>query len=410
MTPDVLRRYADRIESDLRHNVLPFWIERVVDQERGGFHGAITNALEIQPSAERGALLAARILWTFSAAYRRFGDASLLPMADHAYTALTDRFLDHEHRGFFWSASPDGTVLQSRKQTYGQAFAIYALSEYHLATANSAPLELAVELHRLLESHARDPLHGGYLEATSRDWTPIADMRLSAADLNEPKSQNTHLHVLEAYTNLLRAWPDPALRHIQAALIDTMLTRIVNPATGHLGLFFALDWSPRSTAVSYGHDIEAAWLLGEAADVLGDAHLQERVRHLGVKIADVTLAEGIDVDGAIFNAGEPDRVTDTNKEWWPQAEAVLGFLYAYSISHDKRHLGAALRAWDFIENCLIDRTHGEWLRGVTRHGAVLENELKVGFWKCPYHNGRMGLVAPLQLRHFAETIATHSLT
>lgn len=402
MPPDVLRRYADRIEADLRHNVLPFWIERAVDQERGGFHGAITNALEIQPSAERGALLASRILWTFSAAYRRLGDASLLAMADHAYTALIERFHDRENGGFFWSASPTGVVHQTRKQTYGQAFAIYALSEYHLATTKSAPLDQAIELYRLIETHARDPLHGGYLEATSRDWTPIADMRLSAVDLNEPKSQNTHLHVMEAYTNLLRAWPDPSLRAAQTALVDTMLTRIVNPDTGHLGLFFALDWSPRSSTVSYGHDIEGAWLLGEAADALGNPHLQERVRELAVKIADVTLAEGIDADGGVFNAGEPDRVTDTNKEWWPQAEAVLGFLHAYSISHDERHLGAALRCWDFIEQHLIDRTHGEWLRGVTREGAVLESELKVGFWKCPYHNGRMGLLAPAHLRRLAS--------
>jgi len=404
MTPEILRRYADRIESDLRHNVLPFWIARAVDPQRGGFHGAITNDLEIRPSAERGALLACRILWTFSAAYRSFGDAALLAMADHAHATLFDRFHDREHGGFFWSASPEGVVLQSRKQIYGQAFAIYALSEYHLATGKSAPLEQAIALHRLIESRARDPLHGGYIEATSREWRPIADMRLSAVDLNEPKSQNTHLHVMEAYTNLLRAWPDASLREAQAALIDTMLTRIVNPDTGHLGLFFAFDWAPRSTAVSYGHDIEAAWLLGEAADVLGDATLQNRVRRVAAKIADATLAEGTALDGGIFNAGEPGRVTDTNKEWWPQAEAVLGFLHAYSLSHDERHLAAALCSWDFIENRLIDRTHGEWFRGVTRNGAILDDQLKVGFWKCPYHNGRMGLLAPAQLRRLASPV------
>jgi N-acyl-D-glucosamine 2-epimerase len=404
MPPDVLHAYASRIENDLRHNILPFWIDRVVDQERGGFRGALTNDLREDRDAERGALLTSRILWTFSAAYRKFGDAACLAMADHAFADLFHRFHDSEHGGFYWSVAPRGRVLQPRKQTYGQAFALYALSEYHRATGRPEPLQRAIEIFRLIETRARERVHGGYLEATARDWSPIDDMRLSAVDLNEPKSQNTHLHVMEAYTNLLRVWPDDSLRRAQAELLEIMLGRIVNPETAHLGLFFANDWSPRSSTVSYGHDIEAAWLLGEAADVLADPALQSRARSLAVRIADVTLAAGVDTDGGLFNSGDASGVTDTNKEWWPQAEAVLGFLHAYSISQDERHLAAALHTWDFIEHRLIDRTHGEWLRGVTRHGAVLAGELKVGFWKCPYHNGRMGLLAPAHLRRLASPV------
>jgi len=223
-------------------------------------------------------------------------------------------------------------------------------------------------------------------------------MRLSEVDMNEPKSQNTHLHVMEAYTRLLGAWPDPGLRRALAGLVDIMLSRIVNPATGHLGLFFSEDWTPRSDRVSYGHDIEAAWLLTRAAEVLDDPALKRRILPLAVKIAAATLAEGVDSDGGVFNEGSPGGLTNANKEWWPQAEAVVGFINAYQLSGQERFLEAAFRTWDFIELRLIDRRRGEWLRGVSRDGRVLENELKVSFWKCPYHNGRTGLEAVRRLR------------
>ena len=388
----------DRIETDLRRNILPFWIERVVNREDGTFFGSLTNDLMVDRSAERGALLTSRILWTYAAAYRQYADPAYLRMTVRAYTDLLANFHDPEHGGFYWSIAADGTVLRDRKQVYGQAFAIYALAEYHAATGLREPLDHAIATYRLVEQHARDGTHGGYLEAFARTWEPIADLRLSAADLNEPKSQNTHLHVMEAYTNLLRVWPDAGLRRAQTALLEIMLGRIVHPATGHLGLFFAEDWTLRSDKISYGHDIEAAWLLTQAAGVLQDTALTGRIHPLAVKIADVTLAQGIDADGGVFNEGGPAGVTDTNKEWWPQAEAVVGFLNAYQLSQQDRFLQAALRSWDFIEARLIDRAHGEWFRGVTRDGKVIGSFEKVGFWKCPYHNGRTGLEAVTRLR------------
>jgi mannobiose 2-epimerase len=402
MDSTVLTDYATRIESDLRENILPFWMHHVVDRDRGGFFGSLTNDLVVDRAAERGALLSCRILWTYASAYLRYRDAAYLDMADRAYADLITNFLDREHGGFFWSIAADGKVLRDRKQVYGQAFAIYALTEYHRATGRKPPLDQAIAIFRLLETHARESKQGGYLEAFSRTWAPIADLRLSDVDLNEPKSQNTHLHVMEAYTNLLRVWPDPTLRRAQLDLIEVMLTKIVNPTTAHLGLFFANDWTLRSDKISYGHDIEAAWLFTEAAQVLGDATLRKRIKTLAVRIADVTLAEGIDADGAIFNEGSPAGLTDPNKEWWPQAEAVVGFLNAYAIGQDERHLRAALRCWDFIDQRLIDRQHGEWLRGVTRDGTALPRELKVSFWKCPYHNGRTGLEASTRLRALAS--------
>lgn len=398
ITDSLLARVADDIEADLRRNILPFWAERVADRAGGTFLGSLTNDLVADRTVERGALLTSRILWTFAAASRAGREPAWQEVADLAQADLMTRFHDGRHGGFFWSVAADGAVLRDRKQVYGQAFALYALGEYHAATGRQAPLDHAIATFRRLERHARDRRHGGYFEAFARDWSPVADVRLSDIDQNDPKSQNTLLHVMEAYTNLLRVWPDPDLHAALAELVGLMLDRVVDPATAHLRLFFAADWTPRSDRISYGHDIEASWLLTEAAAALGDPALVARTRSLAVRIADVTLAEGVDADGGVFNLGSPAGLVDSNKEWWPQAEAVVGFLNAHEISGDERHLAAALRTWDFIARHLVDRTHGEWFRGVTRDGRVIAGLEKVSFWKCPYHNGRMALEAGRRLR------------
>jgi mannobiose 2-epimerase len=281
MSPAPLNDYLRRIEADLRGNILPFWMDRVVNREGNCYFGSLTNDLAVDPGAERGALLTSRILWTYSAAYARYHDPVLLKMAEHAFGDLQAHFHDPKFGGYWWSVAADGKVLRDRKQVYGQAFAVYALAEYHAATGRREPLDLAVAAFRLIEGHAR-ARHGGYLEAFGRAWEPIADMLLSEVDLNEPKSQNTHLHVMEAYTRLLTVWPDPALRSALTEILNIMLDRIVNPATGHLGLFFAEDWTLRSPLISYGHDIEAAWLLTWAAEVLGNPELVGRIRPLAV--------------------------------------------------------------------------------------------------------------------------------
>lgn len=398
MDPRLLKDYADRIEEELVQNILPFWIWHTVNRPFGTFYGSLTNDLVVDRMAHRGALLSSRILWTYSAAYLQRREPSCLEMARLAHDDLIKNFWDREHGGFFWSITDEGAPVNPRKQVYGQAFAIYALTEYHRASGLREPLDRAILLYKLLEKHARDPQLGGYLEAFSREWGTIADMRLGEADMNVPKSQNTHLHVMEAYTNLLRVWPDATAKESQSALVDVMLSRILDERSGHLKLFFSKDWVSQTDVVSYGHDIEAAWLLLEAAEVLGEPGRVERLKPLVIKIADATLAEGVDADGALFNAGNATGVIDFEKEWWPQAEAVVGFLCAYQVSGDERHLKAALRCWDFIESHLVDRKHGEWFRGVSRDGKLLDKHLKVSFWKCPYHNSRACMEASRRLR------------
>ena len=393
-----------RIEADLRGNILPFWIKQVVNRPGRTFHGQLANDLTIDPGAERGALLTTRILWTYAAALRHYGDAAYREMADFAHEDLMTRYHDAQFGGFCWSVNADGSVLRDRKQVYGQAFAIYALSEYHAATGRREPLDQAVAVFRLIEQHARDRTHGGYLEAFARDWSLIADMRLSTVDQNDPKSQNTLLHVMEAYTRLFGVWPDAGLRQALRDLVEIMLTRVLDPRTFHLGLFFTHDWRPTSAKISYGHDIEAAWLLSRAAEVLGDAALTARITAVALRVAEVTLAEGTDADGGIFNLGDPTGIIDDSKEWWPTAEAVVGFLNAWQLSGEARYLAAAARAWEFIETRLIDRAQGEWFRGVTRDGRVIATFEKVGFWKCPYHNGRLGLEAVARLGQPTKTV------
>jgi mannobiose 2-epimerase len=392
-----LRDYRVRVENELRGDILPFWLQHARNRERGGFWGEISNDLTVKSNAPRGALLTARILWTFSAAYRRYQDPAYLEMARWAYDDLQTTFWDQERGGLYWSATAPGKPLDTRKQIYVQVFGVYGLSEYHRATGEPAALDRAIELYRLIEAHAHDRKNGGYFEAFTRDWKPQTNLRRSAMELYASKSQNTHLHVMEAFTNLLRVWPDPELRRDQRELVEIMLTRILNPANHHLWLFLDADWTPLTRTISFGHDIEASWLLTEAAGVIGDPDLLARARSTAQSMAQAVLAEGVDANGGLNYEAVPGGALNRRKEWWPQAEATVGFLNAYQLTHDERFLRAVLRTWDFIEAQLIDRKYGEWYYAILGDGAI-SPQPKVGFWKCPYHNSRACLELVERLR------------
>jgi mannobiose 2-epimerase len=376
-------------------------MQHVLDRQRGGFYGQMSNDLTVGEDAPRGALLTSRILWTYAAAYRRYGDPAYREMAEWAYEDLIARFWDEVYSGLYWATDADGRPTNTRKQIYGQAFGIYGLAEYHLATGSETALEYAVALFGDIEAHSYDPSHGGYLEAFTRDWTLEKDLRLSDVDMNEAKSMNTHLHVMEAYTNLMRAWKSPELARKQHALLRVMMERIIDPATYHTLLFLDERWNPRSDRISYGHDIEASWLLVESAEVLGDRALLRAAEALAVRMAEATLAEGLDDDGGLLYEAGPGGFIDTRKEWWPQAETMIGALNAYQLTSESLFLEAALRSWDFIDEHLVDHEHGEWFRSVSREGKVDRQEPKVSFWKGPYHNGRACMEAVDRLEEIA---------
>lgn len=387
--PD-LASYARAVESELRGNILPFWMEHTRDRERGGFVGLITNDLKVKPDAARGALLTSRILWTFSAAYRRFHDPEYLAMARWAYDDLCVRFWDPEFGGLYWEISADGKPTDPRKIVYVQSFGIYGLSEFFRASGEKAALDRAISLYRLLETHAHDRKNLGYFEEFGRDWKisrTRGGRRGSAMGSFGQKSQNTHIHILEAFTNLSRVWDDAGLRRDLREVAEVLMTRVLDSSNQHLRLFLEEDWTPVSEEFSYGHDIEYSWLITEAAEQLGDAALLARAKQSAVAIAEVTLREGVDRDGGVMSEGTARGVKDGYKEWWPQAEACVGFVNASQLSGDRRFFEASQRSWAFITAHLIDRKNGEWFQGVTREGRVV-NPLKVSFWKCPYHNGR----------------------
>jgi mannobiose 2-epimerase len=382
-----LKEWSGRVESELSGNILPFWIREVAKGD-SGFVPELAEDLRPNPSQPRGPLLSARILWTYAHAYRRSQDPAHLAMARRAYDDMERLFWDAKDGGYLWMADPSGRIINDTKQIYGQSFAIYALAEYSLVTGEKAPLARAMELFRLVERHSRDRVHGGYLEAFTRDWRRPEGRKLSAIGPEFPKSQNTHLHLMEAYTTLLRAQPDAEVREALRSIVELMLTRVLTPDGRHLNLYFHEDWSPASTRVSYGHDIEANWLMTEAAEALGDQALLARVHRAVLVLAETTLAEGMDSDGGIYNEGTPKGADDMDKEWWQQAEAVVGFLNSYQISGDARYYAAARRVWNFIELRIADHRSGEWHRAVTREGELKSQLAKVSFWKCPYHNGR----------------------
>jgi mannobiose 2-epimerase len=385
-----------RIEHELRGNLLPFWIEHTRDEEHGGFYGGLSNDLIIDNDQPRSAVLCARILWTYSSAYRAYGEPWLLDMARRAYDYFTQKFWDQEFGGVYWTLDRCGCPINDRKHIYAQAFAIYGLAEFYRATGEPQSLRLAQTLFDLIERYSFDVVYGGNIECRSRTWEPLADMRLSAKELPQArKSMNTLLHLMEAYTNLLRVWPDEELKAKQRGLIEIFFQHIIDPRTQHFKLFFDDAWQSLSDRLSPGHDIEGSWLIVEAAEVQGDEELLVRARKAAVQIADAVYRDGLDSNGAIFNEVTPRGVESTDRHWWVQAEGLVGFTNAYQLSQRAEFAQEVDRLWQICETQFVDRQYGEWFKIVHRDGSPDRQHLKVGPWECPYHHSR----ACLELLH-----------
>lgn len=382
-----LLQYRDELQQELK-NILLYWIEHTIDEDQGGFYGKINHDNKVFGDAPKGSVLNSRILWAFSAAYNLTGNKNYLQMANRAYEYFTSHFIDTTYGGVYWTVDARGVPLDTKKQTYATAFGIYALSEYFKCSENPEALEDALGLYQDLVNHTHDDVHGGYFEAFARDWTEMDDSRLSYKDASEKKSMNTHLHVLEAFANLYAVWPKSVLQKDIAALLDIFEQHIINPQTHHLQLFFQEDWAVKSDLISYGHDIEAAWLLQEAAQIIQSEKHLDTFKSLAVRMA-VASKEGIDVDGGLWY--EYDTVTKhtiKQKHSWPQAEAMVGFFNAWEISGEAGYLQASINAWKFTQQYIVDRNGGEWVWGVEEDYSIMRQEDKVGIWKCPYHNSR----------------------
>ncbi len=381
------KAFRDEAAQELQE-ISSWWHTHMVDQKYGGFYGSVNNEKIVDEEAPRGIVLYSRICWTFAALFQFRQNQEDLWMADRAFNYICENFADKQYGGAFWSVSKTGQMLDGKKQIYGLAFTVYAFAEYYKATGKLEALERATQLFSEIERYSYDKDRGGYVEAFSRDWTQADDLRLSEKDANEKKTMNTHLHIIEAYANLYTIWPDKILYQRLLELLDMFEQHIIHKDSGHLQLFFGEDWHSRSTLVSFGHDIEAAWLLEECALATGNKEYLARFQQFAIKIADAAL-EGWDhsLGGLWYEYDPATKAWVFEKHWWPQAEAMVGFFNAYQRTGNENYFNYARQSFNYILKELKDANGGEWFWGKNQDGTVMEKE-KAGFWKCPYHSVR----------------------
>ncbi len=382
-----IQHLCDELHSELIENIYHYWIKNSIDHKNGGFVGRITVDNKRIMEANKGLVMNARILWTFSAAFSHFQRDEYLMMAQRAYKYIVENFFDQKRGGYYWMLNYKGRAIDKKKQIYGQAFVIYALAEFFDATKDNDALDDAIRLFSLIEEFSHDPDHEGYFDALSTNWKKMADTRLSEKDANAPKTMNTHLHILEAYTRLFQVWQDDRLKEQLARLINIHLDKIINPNTGHFDLFFDEAWNCTSDYFSYGHDIEGAWLMTLAAEVLEDEKLKIAVHKAANRLADITLDEGIAPDGGVMYEGTTEKVINPERHWWPQAEGMVGFFDAFSATGDQKYLDAVINIWNFTKKHIVNPT-GEWYWSVDENHNINPEEDKIGPWKAPYHNSR----------------------
>lgn len=381
------KKFVNRVSSEL-NNILTFWQKNAIDIKHGGFVGRIDHYGKIKPESPKGIILNTRILWSFAAASNHFQDDRFQIECERSYLYLRDYFKDTGQKGVFWEVDYLGNPTNTRKQVYAQAFTIYALAEYYKYCKKTEVLDWAMELFQLVETHALDLELDGYTEAFAKNWTAIEDMRLSEKDLNTPKTMNTHLHILEAYTTLYEVNQDRKVHDALKNLIQLFLDKFAS-VNQHFKLFFSRDWKNLSSEASYGHDIEAVWLLVHAARTIADTDLIKKTEALSIAVADTFIKEALDKDYGVFNAIDLETgKLDADKHWWPQAEAVVGLLYVSKITGDRSYISTANKIWKFTVDTIIDTKNGEWFFRVNQQGIPYTSENKLGPWKCPYHNTR----------------------
>lgn len=385
-----LRMLKKEISEDLTRNLLNYWATKMIDTLNGGFYGRVDAQETVYPESEKGGILNARILWTFSSAYRVLKDSSYLHLATYAKDYIMEHFIDPEYGGAYMTVSYRGDPLDTRKHTLTLSYFIYAFAEYYRATGEERALEEAIKIFKAIEEYALDREFNGYFEVFSRDWTRVNDRLLGERSPEDEKTMITHLHLVEAYAGLFRVWKEERMKDRLRNILETFNEKIIDDKTYHLHYFMDRNWNPTTKIDSYGHDIEASWLIYEAAHILHDPTYLAQVTELSVKVADAA-AEGIMADGSMLT--EKDHETDhvvKIRSWWEQAESVVGYLNAYEITGDMKYLDMAIKSWEYIKQYIIDNENGGWYPFVNEDGIPGTRD-KANFWTCPYHNGRMAL-------------------
>ena len=376
----------NKAEIELK-NILNYWLENTLDYENGGFVGEINYNEKPNFLAEKGAVLNGRILWTFSAAYAIHKTEQYRDAAERAFNYIKEYIYDKEFGGVFWTVEYNGRPKDTKNQIYALAFVIYGLSEYYKISKNEEALEMAQNLFYKIELHSRDRNKKGYLEAFTRKWKEIDDLRLSEKDANEKKTMNTHLHIVEAYANLYMIWRDKTVKTAIKEILEITALYFIDKNSWHLKLFFDENWNEKEDVISYGHDIEAAWLLLWCAEILEDQDLISTYKKYAIKFAESTK-EGIDNDGGLWYEYEPkEKKLIPEKHWWPQAELWIGMINAWQLTQNEEFLKITENNFEFVEKYIIDHKNGEWIWGINQDYTPILKD-KVGLWKCPYHNSR----------------------
>jgi cellobiose epimerase len=381
-------RLKNEVLTNLTQNILPFWSDKMVDNKNGGFYGRIDSNNKVHPAEDKGGILNARILWTYSSAYRILKDSAYLRLATRSKDYIMAHFIDKQYGGAFRSVKSNGEPSDTRKQIYTQSFFIYGLCEYYRVTGDKESLNCAREIFELFEKDALDTKNNGYFEVFTRDWHRSHDLLIGEKSVNDEKTMNTHLHIMEAYTNLYRVWPDKRVGDALKNLVVLFLDKIIDSKTSHLICFMDKNWNKTSEIDSYGHDIESSWLLNEAAGLLHDPVLSNRVRILSIKVANAA-GEGLQADGSMIYERElSSQRTNNERSWWVQAETIVGYYNAFEMTNDKKYLEKSLNCWNYTKNHFVDSIGGGWFSSVSESGIPGRGD-KGGFWVCPYHNGRM---------------------
>lgn len=377
--------FAEEVREHLIKDMIPFW-KQLKDEEYGGFYGYMGYDLALDKKAVKGCILNSRILWFFANAYLLLREEELLAYAGHAYRFLKKYCLDRENGGVYWSLLYDGTPEDTTKHTYNQAFAIYALSSYYDASKDGEALELAKELYKVIETKCRDEY--GYLESFNVRFDPEANDKLSENGVVAEKTMNTLLHVFEAYTELYRVTEEEEVADRLRYMLGLVENKVYNKGLGRQEVFFDKTWHSLIDLYSYGHDIEAAWLIDRGLEILGDEELAKRISPITGQITENIYKKAY-IDHSLVNEAE-NGVVDTTRVWWVQAEAVVGFLNGYQKRPEcTKYLEAAEDIWKYIRQYMIDGREGsEWYWALDQERKPLEKPI-VEPWKCPYHNGRM---------------------
>jgi len=394
-----------------KQGLLDEYYPRNIDTVYGGYLS--TFSYDFHPVGDQDKMIVtqSRHVWSTAMAAMFYLDTAYIAMSRHGFRFLKDKMWDKEYGGFYNLVARDGTPKSTIKEAYGNAFGIYALSAYYECSHDTAALNLAKTAFLWLEKHSHDPQYKGYYQHLKRDGTPekrTADIK-STSDLGY-KDQNSSIHLLEAFTELYKVWKDPLVKERLNEMLVLIRDKIVTPK-GNLQLFFSYDWQPVSfndsseqsillhkylDHVSFGHDVETAYLMQEASEALGNNHDIKSLA-IGKKMVDHALLNGWDNNlGGFYDEGyyfkdKPGcTIINKSKNWWAQAEALNTLLILAELypNDTMQYLQKFFREWDYVQNYLIDHEHGDWYEEGLDNEPQRKTALKAHIWKGTYHNFR----------------------